>query len=126
MSQAHHAFYCSTFIAFLLWGCTPRSPDLPLNVVMIIIDDMGWVDTHVYGSKFYETPNIDRLASEGARFRQFYTASPVCSPTRASLMTGKHPARLDLTNWIGGEQNGLLTQAEYVRQLPQNEVIATI
>ena len=80
------------------------------------------VDTHVYGSKFYETPNIDRLASEGARFRQFYTASPVCSPTRASLMTGKHPARLDLTNWIGGEQNGLLTQAEYVRQLPQDEV----
>ena len=65
---------------------------------------------------------LGRLAAEGARFTQFYTASPVCSPSRASLMTGKHPARLDLTNWIGGEQNGLLNQAEYVRQLPHDEL----
>ena len=112
--------------ALPLLGCTaagethgglPASP----NVVMIIIDDLGWSDTGVYGSTFYETPNIDRLAAEGVRFSQFYTASSVCSPTRASLMTGKHPARLDLTNWIGGEQNGLLEQADYVRQLPLEE-----
>jgi len=90
--------------------------------VLVIIDDLGWADTGVYGSTFYDTPNIDRLAAEGVRFTQFYTASPVCSPTRASLMTGKHPARLDLTNWIGGEQNGLLRQAEYVRQLPLDEI----
>ena len=89
---------------------------------MILIDDMGWMDTGVYGSTFYETPNIDRLAAEGARFTQFYTASSVCSPTRASIMTGKHPARLDITNWIGGEQNGLLNQAQYIRQLPEQEV----
>lgn len=92
------------------------------NVVMIIVDDLGWRDTGCYGSTFYETPNIDRLAKEGTRYTQFYSASPVCSPTRASLMTGNHPARLDLTNWIGGEQNGKLKQAPYVRQLAHNEV----
>ncbi|NNK62059.1 MAG: sulfatase, partial [Gemmatimonadetes bacterium] len=94
----------------------------PLNVVMIVVDDLGWMDSAAYGSTFYDTPHIDRLASEGARFTQFYTASPVCSPTRASLMSGKHPARLRLTNWIGGEQNGLLRQAEYIRELPLEEV----
>ncbi len=103
-------------------ACAPSEPELPTNVVLIVIDDMGWTDTGVYGSTFYETPNIDGLAAEGARFTQFYAASPVCSPTRASLMTGRHPARLDLTNWIGGEQNGLLTQAEYIRQLPHEQV----
>ncbi|MFQ5571106.1 MAG: sulfatase [Rhodothermales bacterium] len=117
---------CFLLVALLmglsLGACTPPAPDRPVNIVMIVIDDLGWMDTGVYGSPFYETPNIDRLAEEGTRFTQFYTASPVCSPTRASLMTGKHPARLRLTNWIGGEQNGLLTQAEYVRQLSLEEV----
>jgi arylsulfatase A-like enzyme len=109
-------------LALAVSGCGEYAVDAPVNVVVVLIDDMGWVDTSVYGSTFYETPNIDRLAAEGARFTQFYTASSVCSPTRASIMTGKHPARLDLTNWIGGEQNGLLDQAEYIRQLPQDEV----
>jgi arylsulfatase A-like enzyme len=103
-------------------ACSAGVEAPPLNVVLIVIDDMGWTDAGVYGSSFYETPNIDRLAAEGARFTQFYTASPVCSPTRASIMTGKHPARLGLTNWIGGEQNGLLLQADYVRQLSLEEV----
>jgi arylsulfatase A-like enzyme len=115
--------FATICLSALIWpGCSPAPADVPVNVVMIVIDDLGWMDTSVYGSSFYETPNIDRLAAEGARFTQFYTASPVCSPTRASLMTGQHPARLDLTNWIGGEQNGLLDQAEYVRQLPHDEV----
>jgi arylsulfatase A-like enzyme len=109
-------------MALALSGCGADSADDPVNVVVVLIDDMGWMDTSVYGSTFYETPNIDRLAAEGARFTQFYTAGSVCSPTRASIMTGKHPARLDLTNWIGGEQNGLLDQAEYIRQLPHGEV----
>ena len=103
----------------LLSSCAESTP--PLNVVLIVIDDLGWIDTGVYGSSFYETPHIDQLAARGARFSQFYTASAVCSPTRASLMTGKHPARLDITNWIGGEQNGLLQQATYERQLPLEE-----
>ena len=104
------------------FACSSPEPAPPTNIVLIVIDDLGWADTGVYGSTFYETPNIDALAAGGARFTQFYTASPVCSPTRASLMTGRHPARLDLTNWIGGEQNGLLTQAEYIRQLPHDQV----
>ena len=106
--------------ALVVGSCA--SQDQPLNVVLIVIDDMGWTDVGVYGSSFYETPRIDELAATGIRFTQFYTASSVCSPTRASLMTGKHPARVDLTNWIGGEQSGLLNQAEYIRALPLEEV----
>ena len=110
-------------LAALAAGCLdqPQEPAPPPNFVIILIDDLGWMDTGVYGSPFYETPHIDRLAAEGMRFTQFYTASPVCSPTRASLMAGKHPARLHLTNWIGGEQKGSLLQAEYIRQLPLEE-----
>ena len=74
------------------------------NVLYIVIDDLGWIDTGAYGSTFHETPHIDRLLQEGARFSQFYTASGVCSPTRASLMTGRTPARVGITDWIGGEQ----------------------
>lgn len=69
------------------------------NIVYIIADDMGWTGPACYGSDLHETPNIDRLAAEGVRFDQAYAASPVCTPTRASLMTGKHPARLNMTIW---------------------------
>lgn len=98
-----------------------RAPDTEPNIVFIVIDDLGWVDTGVYGSTFYDTPNIDRLAASGVRFTQFYAASPVCSPTRASIMTGQYPARLHLTNWIGGEQTGMLLPAEYERELSLDE-----
>jgi len=74
------------------------------NIVFILVDDLGWRDLGCFGSSFYETPNIDRLASEGMRFTDAYAACPVCSPTRASIMTGKYPARLDLTDWIPGRQ----------------------
>ncbi|MBD3386446.1 sulfatase-like hydrolase/transferase, partial [candidate division KSB1 bacterium] len=72
------------------------------NIVFILVDDLGWKDLGCYGSTFYETPNIDRLAAEGMRFTDAYAACPVCSPTRASIMTGKYPARLGLTDWIPG------------------------
>jgi sialidase-1 len=78
------------------------------NVVLIVMDDMGFMDLGVNGSRFYDTPAIDALANRGARFTQFYTASPVCSPTRASLMTGRAPARLQITDWIGGSDAGAL------------------
>ncbi len=91
-------------------------------MVVILVDDLGWKDTGVYGSTFYETPNIDGLAAEGTRFTQFYASSPVCSPTRASIMTGKHPARLQITNWIGGMANDRLLQADYRHALPLEEV----
>ena len=71
------------------------------NVVFILIDDMGYMDLSCMGSSFYETPNIDRLAREGMLFTDAYAACPVCSPTRASILSGKYPARLGLTNWIG-------------------------
>lgn len=92
------------------------------NIVLFLVDDLGWADTGAYGSTFYLTPHTDRLAAEGVRFTRFYSASPVCSPTRASIMTGKHPARLHLTNWIGGEARGRLLPAEYVRQLAPEEL----
>lgn len=71
----------------------------PPNIVFILADDLGWSDLGCYGSDLHETPNIDRLATEGVRFTQAYAASSVCSPTRASLMTGKSPARLNMTIW---------------------------
>ncbi len=74
----------------------------PPNVIVILVDDWGTTDLGCYGSKLYETPNIDRLASEGVRFTTGYSACTVCSPTRAALMTGKYPARLHLTDWIAG------------------------
>jgi len=72
----------------------------PPNIVLILIDDLGWRDLGCYGSDFYETPRIDRLAAGGMRFSAAYTAAPVCSPTRASLLTGKSPARLGFSGHI--------------------------
>jgi arylsulfatase A-like enzyme len=88
------------------------------NFVFFLIDDMGWKDLGCYGSTFYETPNIDRLAAEGMRFTDAYAACPVCSPTRASIMTGKYPARLGITQWIGGPQK----PTAYREYMPLEEV----
>ena len=75
------------------------------NFLFFLVDDMGWADIGVNGSKFHETPHIDRLAATGMRFTQGYAACPVCSPTRASIMTGRHPVRVDITDWIPGQSN---------------------
>ncbi len=72
------------------------------NIFFILIDDMGWPDLACYGSKFHETPNIDRLASQGMKFTDAYAACPVCSPTRASIMAGQYPARVGITDFIPG------------------------
>lgn len=74
------------------------------NVLFILVDDLGWIDIGAYGSSFYETPNIDKLAAMGTKFNNAYTASPVCSPTRASIMTGKYPSKLYHTDWFGAPQ----------------------
>ncbi len=71
------------------------------NILFILADDLGWMDTAVYGSRYYETPNIARLAERGMRFTDAYAANPLCSPTRASIMTGKWPARLGITTPAG-------------------------
>jgi len=78
----------------------PRPP----NIVFILADDMGWNQVGYHGTKWYETPAIDRLAHDGMQFRNAYSAAPICSPTRAALMTGKAPARLHLTDYIPGRR----------------------
>ena len=87
------------------------------------MDDLGWKDLSCYGSSFYETPNIDRLADMGFRFSQAYAAHPVCSPTRAAIMTGKHPTRLNITDWIPGQnpQNRKLLGPTDLHALPLEE-----
>ena len=72
------------------------------NIVLIFADDLGVNDLGCYGRKEHRTPNLDRLAEQGSRFTRAYTAQPICSPSRAALMTGKHPARLHLTNFLPG------------------------
>jgi len=84
--------------------CMASRDNKKLNFVFILADDMGWCDAVCYGSTFYETPNIDRLAREGMRFTDAYAACPVCSPTRASIMAGKYPARMATTDWFGAPQ----------------------
>ena len=72
------------------------------SIIFFLVDDLGWADLSCYGSTYHETPHIDALAASGVRFTQAYAASPVCSPTRASILTGRHPVRLDITDWIPG------------------------
>ena len=96
-------------------GCRP-------NFLFILVDDMGWADLNCYGSTFYETPNVDRIAAGGVRFTSGYAACPVCSPTRASIMTGKYPARIGLTNWLSGRIKKRLVGAPYIKQMPLEEV----
>ena len=95
------------------------------NIVVVVIDDMGWNDVSCNGSQYYETPNVDKLAAEGMRFTDGYAACPVCSPTRASIMTGKYPARLHLTNFLYGTRkrnDSPVLPVDYERQLPLEEV----
>ena len=91
------------------------------NLVLMLIDDLGWMDLSCYGSAFYETPRLDRLASEGVRFTQAYAAAPICSPTRAAILSGKSPARVGVTQWIGGHAVGRLCDVPYFQALPQSE-----
>lgn len=78
----------------------------PLNVVLILVDDLGWMDLSCQGSRYFETPHIDRLAAEGMRFTDAYAACAVCSPTRAAVQTGRYPGRLGVTDWIRSRFQG--------------------
>ena len=92
------------------------------NIVFILADDLGWADVGCYGSKYYETPHIDRLATQGMRFTAGYAACPVCSPTRASIMTGKYPPRTGVTDYIPGMRDAKLRSAPNAKQLALEEV----
>lgn len=97
----------------------------PPNIIFILADDFGWADLHCYGSSYHRTPNLDQLAREGLRFTDAYAACPVCSPTRASILTGRYPARLHLTDWLPGRPDRpdqKLLRAPLVQQLPLEEI----
>ena len=114
------------------WGGAARAaPPRRPSFIFILVDDLGWRDLGCYGSTFYETPNVDRLARTGMRFTDAYAACPVCSPTRASIMAGKYPARMGTTDWFGAPQpanarrrskDRRLFPAPYVDRLPHDEV----
>ena len=101
-------------------GAAPARP----NIVVIMADDLGWRDLHCYGNSKLETPALDQLAADGMRFTNGYSASPVCTPTRAAMMTGQSPARLRITNHAPGNAVGFalkdspLHEAESLRHLP--------
>ena len=111
---------CCLFAAFQAKAV--HGSDKP-NLVVIMADDLGWKDLHCYGNDLIDTPNLDRLADQGMRFTDAYAAAPVCSPTRAAMMTGLSPARLHLTNHAPGHPDGFslegssLQEAESVRNL---------
>ncbi len=107
-----------------LLGATAAAADTARpNVVLILADDLGYMDIGANNPKsFYETPNIDGLAARGMRFTQGYAACPVCSPTRASIMTGKYPQRMGITDFIGGKRTGRLKPAPNQDHLALEEV----
>ncbi len=84
------------------------------NIVFIMADDLGWGELNTYGSDFNETPNLNKLASQGMRFTQAYAAAPVCSPTRASLMTGQYPARVGITDFLAPKSKRYLEPENYI------------
>ncbi|MCI0332181.1 MAG: sulfatase [Planctomycetes bacterium] len=95
---------CWFVVILLAFGIASGVRGAPPNVVMFLVDDLGATDLGCFGSRFYETPNLDRLAASGMRFTGAYSACPVCSPTRASIMTGRYPARTGITDYIGAPQ----------------------
>lgn len=95
ITRRHRILLLSFVFGTVLTAAPPR------NVVLIVADDLGYYDLSLTGSRLYQTPNIDRLAHSGLQFTQALTTSPVCSPARASLMTGQFPTRHGITDWIG-------------------------
>jgi arylsulfatase A-like enzyme len=87
-------------------GGAPNPAARRPNLLVIMADDLGWMDLRVQGNRLLETPNLDRLAAQGMRFTDAYAAAPVCTPTRAAMMTGKSPARLGITNHAPGHRPG--------------------
>ena len=114
-----------SFLVLLLVSLSvSSSAGKPPNIVLILADDLGWADVGCYGADLHETPNIDRLATEGMRFTDAY-AMPVCSPTRGALLTGRHAARIHITIWaegsLKGPQNRKLLQGDSLHDLPHTE-----
>lgn len=107
-------------LAVLLATCKTEKPP---NFLFILVDDLGWMDLACYGSQLHQTPNLDQLAAEGVVFTDAYASCPVCSPTRASIMTGKYPSTLNITDWIPGldPKDRKLLGTKDLHALPQSE-----
>ena len=125
----HHGLTASTAAALIGLAAVappaaPAAPAAAPNFIVFLIDDFGATDLGCTGSTFYETPNVDRLAREGMRFTQAYSACTVCSPTRAAMMTGRYPARLHITDWIAGHKRPFakLKVPDWTMHLPLEEV----
>jgi arylsulfatase A-like enzyme len=124
--SANTRIACIVWLAVsLLFPATTRS-ETP-NIVLIMADDLGWMDLACQGNRLVETPHLDRLATQGMRFTNAYAAAPVCSPTRAAILTGKSPARLQLTNHIPDQPRftppaAKLLSAPMIDHLPLEEV----
>src|SRR5215213_4007612 len=120
----------ATFLAALLALCVAApalAADRKPNVIFVLADDLGWTDVACYGSMYYETPNIDRLAAEGMRFTNGYTCGPNCAPTRAALMSGQYQPRTGIYT-VGGIdrfewQSRPLRPVDNVQNLPLDKVI---
>lgn len=112
-------------LLFVLSGhALPAAEKSPMNIVLFLIDDLGWMDLGCQGSDYYRTPNIDQLAQDGVRFTDAYAACAVCSPTRAAVLTGKYPARLLLTDWLPSgrwDPQAKLIEGRKLRGLPVEE-----
>ncbi len=124
-SNSWWLFYTLTSLVLVTAAAQASAQEPKLNVVLIVIDDLGWADLGCYGSRFYKTPNIDRLANEGMRFTQAYDAAPVGLPTRAAILTGRYPQRMMITAPFAvdaDESRRRLSLPEVNRQLPLTEV----
>ncbi len=97
----------------LVQHATADTPAKRPNFVFFLVDDLGWADLGCFGSTFYETPNIDSLCASGMKFTDGYAAGSVCSPTRASIITGRHPVRVDITDWIPGASASRAKDAKF-------------
>ncbi|NQT38183.1 MAG: sulfatase-like hydrolase/transferase, partial [Planctomycetes bacterium] len=115
---------CLFLLAAICGLSTSTVADRP-NIIFVLVDDMGWMDLHCQGNERLDTPHIDRFAGQGMRFTDAYAAAPVCSPTRAALMTGQSPARLHLTTHIPDRfvpDDGRPLPAETLDELPLEHV----
>ncbi len=129
-----HCLVIITLTGIFLSGCagaksaSSETAERPMNFLFILVDDLGIRDIGVEGSKFYETPHIDRLANSGMRFTQGYANCRVCSPSRASIMTGKYTPRHGVTDWIGAatglkwNRNDKVVPASNADHLPHDDI----
>ena len=131
------SFFLSVILVLNI-SCVNQTSENPINIILILIDDMGWKDVGYAGSTFYDTPNIDQLASEGMYFTNAYSAAPVCTPSRGGIFSGKYPGRTKLTTVFNGPagpddrlhvqskyrgENDQYFEARHRHALPKSEVI---